>query len=131
MINTVKSNKGIKMVVPKKNELKPEIDVEDVSPLSELEEAILTLLINKELYGLQIIDGFEKASNGKRHLSIGSLYPTLHRLELKGYVFCKKNLKSSGRKSRRKYFTLSVSGTHKIMQAREFRSQLQIWQPST
>lgn len=121
------------MVAPEINELKPEIDVADTNPLSELEEAILTLLINKELYGLQIIDAFEEASNGKRHLSIGSLYPTLHRLELKGYVKSNsnKNLKSSGRKSRRKYFTLTVSGTQKIMQAREFRSELQIWQPST
>lgn len=121
------------MANPDENILKPEVDVENINPLSELEEAILTVLIGKELYGLQIIEAFEKASNGKRRLSIGSLYPTLHRLELKGYVKSdtNKHLKSDKGRARRKYFKLTMLGTRKIMLAREFRSELQVWQPST
>ena len=51
--------------------------------LSALEEDIMTVLDFHELYGLQIIKAIEEASGGKRRLGVGSLYPTLHRLEKK------------------------------------------------
>ena len=57
--------------------------------LSALEEDIMTVLDFHELYGLQIIKAIEEASGGKRRLGVGSVYPTLHRLEKKGFVTSK------------------------------------------
>ncbi|HEY9647351.1 MAG TPA: helix-turn-helix transcriptional regulator, partial [Chroococcidiopsis sp.] len=59
---------------------------DDDITLSKLEEELLSLLVGRELYGLQITQAFEQVSRGKRKLSIGTLYPTLSRLEEKGLV---------------------------------------------
>jgi len=43
-------------------------------------------LSGRELYGLEIITAVADASDGKRKIGFGSLYPTLHKLEKKGLV---------------------------------------------
>ena len=113
--------------------LKPEVNSQNTNPLSELEEGILTVLIGKELYGLQIVQAFEAASQGNRKLSIGSLYPTLHRLEQKGYVVSRMDAQPKSNKggARRKYFQITILGADKVLKARMFRSELQMWQPAT
>ena len=113
--------------------LEPEANPEYSSPLSELEEDILTVLLGKELYGLQIINAFEEASGGKRKLSVGSLYPTLHRLEQKRYIVSRmgEQPKSNKGGARRKYFKITMFGAQKVVEARKFRSELQMWQPTT
>lgn len=115
------------------DKLGPEANLQSSNPLSELEEDILTVLISKELYGLQIIQAFEEASQGKRKLSIGSLYTTMHRLEQKGYIISRmgEQPKSNKGGARRKYFNITMLGVQKVVQAREFRSELQMWQPTT
>lgn len=59
---------------------------EDEMTISKLEEELLTLLLGQERYGLEIIQAFEDVSGGKRKLSVGSLYPTLSRMEEKGLI---------------------------------------------
>jgi Transcriptional regulator PadR-like family len=50
--------------------------------LSALEENLLALLIGKELYGLAIIEALQEVIG--RSLSVGSLYPALHKMEKRG-----------------------------------------------
>ncbi|MCY7408430.1 MAG: PadR family transcriptional regulator, partial [Alkalinema sp. CAN_BIN05] len=57
-----------------------------ISNVSSKEELILLSLYRKELYGLQIPEAIQKASEGKTKLLIGTLYPVLHSLEKKQLV---------------------------------------------
>jgi DNA-binding PadR family transcriptional regulator len=52
--------------------------------LSQLELFLLSALVAKERYGLEIIEVIEDATGRKGILSLGSLYATLHRMEKKG-----------------------------------------------
>jgi DNA-binding PadR family transcriptional regulator len=81
--------------------------------LSALEEDIMTVLDFHELYGLQIIKAIEEASGGKRRLGVGSVYPTLHRLEKKGFVTSKWG---DDRPEER-------GGARKVLRNHSFRSQ--------
>ncbi|MGL4503559.1 MAG: PadR family transcriptional regulator, partial [Planktothrix sp.] len=56
------------------------------SKISALEEDILTILLVENLYGLRIRQALEQAYEGKRKVGEGTLYPTLHRMEDKGYI---------------------------------------------
>ena len=80
--------------------------------LSALEEDLLTALFSKELYGLQIINAINEASEGKRQIGFGSLYPTLHRMEKKGLVKARwgeqTDPESGG--ARRKYYQVTGLG---------------------
>lgn len=80
-----------------------------IPSLSALEEDILTVLLGQELYGLQICQAIEEASGGQQTLKVGSLYPSLHRLEKKRFVTSR--MGSSGIESRggnrRKYYKIT------------------------
>ena len=62
------------------------IATESLPQITSLEEDILTSLTYSSLYGLEICRAIEQASRGRQLLKIGSLYPSLHRLEKKGLV---------------------------------------------
>jgi PadR family transcriptional regulator, regulatory protein PadR len=100
--------------------------------LSKFEEEILSLLMGHELYGLQIIQAFEETSNGQRKVSIGSLYPTLSRLEEKGLVTSRMVDRPTDDKggARRKYFRITRRGASVLLEADEFRRRLGDWQPA-
>jgi PadR family transcriptional regulator PadR len=59
---------------------------DDPLDLTPTEEIVLYAVRDRERYGLEIIDAITKASNGKRNIGFSSLYPTLKRLEEKGFV---------------------------------------------
>lgn len=107
--------------------------------LSELEESVLTVLSTNELYGLQIIEAFESASEGKRKLSIGTLYPLLHRLENRGLIASRMEEPNEFSKTkggaRRKYFKNTRKGIRILVedqkQREEFLDRLHNWQPAT
>lgn len=105
---------------------------EDDVSLSKFEEEILNLLMGHELYGLQIIRAFDEASGGKRKISIGSLYPTLSRLEEKGLVTSRMVDRPSDDKggARRKYFRITRRGAAVLLDAEDFRKKLGDWQPA-
>ena len=96
------------------------------------EELVLLCLENRELYGLQITQAIEEASNGTKKIRIGSLYPTLHKLEKKGLVQSRwgddKPEERSG--ARRRYYTLTSLGKATVTAIHEFRNNLLNWQPT-
>ena len=100
----------------------------DFKALSALEEDLLTVLLGRELYGLQIIKVVNEASNGRREISFGSLYPTLHSLEKKGLVKTRwgdEDSESGG--GRRKYYQLTNPGEKILRNTQHYRSQLAFW----
>jgi DNA-binding PadR family transcriptional regulator len=101
--------------------------------ISKFEEEILSLLVGQELYGLQIIQAFENASGGKRKVSIGSLYPTLSRLEEKGFITSRMADRPTDDKggARRKYFKITRRGVFALTEAEQFRQRLSSWQVAT
>lgn len=105
---------------------------DDEMTISKLEEELLSVLVGRELYGLQIIQAFEQVSGGKRKLSVGSLYPTLSRMEEKGLITSHMEDRPSDDKggARRKYFRITRLGTRVLTRAEQFREELSRWQPA-
>jgi PadR family transcriptional regulator PadR len=101
--------------------------------ITKLEEEILSLLIGQERFGLEIIQAFGDISKGRRKLSIGSLYPTLSRLEEKGFVTSRMVDRPPDDKggARRKYFKITHRGMMVLAEAEQFRRRLSEWQPAT
>ena len=100
--------------------------------LSALEEDLLTALFSKELYGLQVMNAINDASEGKRQIGFGSLYPTLHRMEKKGLVKARwgeqTDPESGG--ARRKYYQVTGLGEQILQETQEYRAQLAGWKPA-
>lgn len=103
-----------------------------IPSLSALEEDILTVLLGQELYGLQICQAIEEASGGQQTLKVGSLYPSLHRLEKKRFVTSR--MGSSGIESRggnrRKYYKITGLGATALTQKQQTRQRLSTWNPA-
>ncbi|MEM6424227.1 MAG: PadR family transcriptional regulator [Cyanobacteria bacterium P01_D01_bin.128] len=103
--------------------------------LSALEEDILTVLLGRPLYGLLISRAIAEASNGIRQIGVGSLYPTLRRLEKKGFVSSywegdedrEQGEKRGG--ARRRYYKISPTGSKVLLENRTVRENLLDWQP--
>lgn len=101
--------------------------------LSSLEEDLLTVLLGQELYGLQISEAISEASLGARNISVGSLYPTLRRLEEKGFVTSRWDTNDSGNErggARRRYYRISPEGSKVLSENRTIRDNLLRWQPT-
>lgn len=105
---------------------------EDELPrLASLEEDVMTVLLsNPELYGLQILQALNEASTVGR-IGFGSLYPTLHRLDKKGYLSARWGEESDGESggARRKYYRITGLGEQVLKATYLRRHQLQTWQP--
>ena len=69
---------------------------------------ILSILLNEENYGYQIIQSVKRISGGKLEWSDGMLYPVLHRLEKDGFIRSKWKISEEGR--RRKYYSITDLG---------------------
>lgn len=91
--------------------------------MSALEEDILTGLIGRELYGLEILDQLNLGRPSE--LMFSSLYPALNRLEKKGYVSWKwgDEHDSSGG-ARRKYYKVNGVGANALRKVQEYRLAL-------
>ena len=88
-------------------------------------------LSNKELYGLQIPQAMQQASEGQRTLGIGSLYPTLHKLEKKGLVksYWGDDRPTERGGARRRYYKLTREGIATLEAIQSFRDNLLAWKP--
>lgn len=94
--------------------------------VSELEESILTMLLGRQMYGLEMSKEFERLSGGRRKVGPGTLYPALARLEDRGYLestIIKRPQDSKGG-ARRKYFKITKKGAIAIADAELFRQRL-------
>ena len=104
-------------------------DMENLPSVSALEEDILTALFSHPLYGLQICDAIDQSSTGQHMMKIGSLYPSLHRLEKKGFVtsrMAETETKTRGG-NRRKYYKITMKGATALSQKQEMRRRLADW----
>ncbi len=98
----------------------------DFLTLSALEQDLLTLLSVRPLYGLEFVEAIKVASEGRRILQVGSLYPTLHRLERDEMVVGHwSDSTSSGAK--RKYYTITILGRQIVEGTATFRQNLIEW----
>jgi DNA-binding PadR family transcriptional regulator len=96
----------------------------EMEQLSQLEEHILISLASKERYGLEIIEVLEKNSDGQFSPSIGTLYPTLQRLELKNCVTSRMEAAAGESRARRKYFRITQNGLRQLTNMDRLRSDL-------
>jgi transcriptional regulator len=60
------------------------------------------------LHGYAIAERIEQASGGKLHLNMGTLYPSLMRLEQRGFVQGEWGVTSNNRKAR--YYRITAAG---------------------
>lgn len=100
--------------------------------ISHVEEGILTVLDGYELYGLQIIDAVEEGSGGKLKLGFGTVYPTLRRLERKGFVQARwgEDTPEERGGARRRYYKVTPKGAKILRELQQMRVSLVMWKPS-
>jgi DNA-binding PadR family transcriptional regulator len=85
---------------------------------------VLTLLAEREMYGLEIMRELEQRSQGFFSMSAALLYPALHQMEKEGWV--KGRWVKPASQRRRKYYTLTARGRSALAQsAAEWRTFVQ------
>ncbi len=75
---------------------------------STIEMMVLGLLMERTMYGYEIIQIVNDRTNGEFAWKEGTLYPVLHRLEGKGYLATDWQTGPTGKK--RKYYKLTTKG---------------------
>ena len=80
---------------------------------------ILSILLDGENYGYNIIQRVKEASGGSLEWSDGMLYPVLQRLEKEGFVSSRWVVSDEGRY--RKYYTVTEAGR------RELEAEMSQW----
>lgn len=73
---------------------------------------ILSILLNGENYGYQIIQSVKRISGGQLEWSDGMLYPVLHRLEKDSFIRSQWTISEEGR--RRKYYSITDLGRNEL-----------------
>jgi PadR family transcriptional regulator, regulatory protein PadR len=98
-------------------------DDADTMRLSAIEEDILTVLLGKEFYGLEILD---LLNPGRLiQLSFGSLYPALNRLERKGFINWRwGDVQDGSGGARRKYYAVTGLGKRVLGDVQNYRIDL-------
>ncbi len=91
--------------------------------LSAIDEDILTVLLERELYGLEILTCLNEPRPSK--MSFGSLYPALDRLEKKGYISWRWGKEQEGTGgARRKYYKVTGLGGSALNEVQQYRKAL-------
>ncbi len=92
--------------------------------LSSIDEDILTVLLGRELYGLEILDYINPNRPGIP-LTYGSIYPALNRLEKKGLIESRWGDEAKGSSgARRKYYKVTGLGASSLSDVQEYRQFL-------
>jgi DNA-binding PadR family transcriptional regulator len=91
---------------------------------SQLEECILIALVGQERYGLEIIEILDRNSEGRLVPSIGTLYPTLQRLEQKNCLTSRMEATGGKGRARRKYFRITQIGHQHLAELERLRSDI-------
>lgn len=91
--------------------------------LSNTQELIMSVIEFRQLYGLEISKSISKATDGKRKIPVGSLYPILKRLEAKGFVKSEWGETTEAREgARRRYYSLTGAGSSALAETRAIRA---------
>ncbi|MBK4729825.1 helix-turn-helix transcriptional regulator [Oxynema sp. CENA135] len=105
---------------------------DDPLNLTLTEEAILNALMFRERYGLEIMNAIAQASHGDRTIGFSSLYPTLRKLEKRGFVTSRwgdeRPDETTG--ARRRYYKITGSGIRAIEKKQTFLKTLQDLNPA-
>jgi PadR family transcriptional regulator, regulatory protein PadR len=96
----------------------------ELDKLPQMEELILRAIAGRELYGLEIVSAFLECLDYE--LSVGTLYPTLDRLEKKGLIAQWWGDEEDG-SARRKYSRLTPLGENALRIIDERLSRLKVW----
>jgi len=107
-------------------------DKDDTLELTLIEEAILNAVIFRERYGLEIMNAIAQASNGERTIGFSSLYPTLRKLEKRGFVTSRwgDETPEETTGARRRYYKITGSGLQALEKKQQFLNALQKLQPA-
>lgn len=91
--------------------------------LTAIDEDVLTVLLARELYGLEILDRLNP--DRPIPLSFGSLYPALNRLDKKGLITWRwgDEMEESGG-ARRKYYKITGLGARSLQAVQTYRNLL-------
>ncbi|MDJ0742189.1 MAG: PadR family transcriptional regulator [Xenococcaceae cyanobacterium MO_167.B27] len=105
---------------------------DDPLDLTLNEEAILHTLIFRERYGLEIMNAIAEASKGKKTIGFSSLYPTLRKLEKRGFVTSRwgDETPEETTGARRRYYKITGNGLQAVENKQQFLATLQHLQPS-
>ncbi|MFZ4453946.1 PadR family transcriptional regulator [Salibacterium aidingense] len=76
---------------------------------------LLSLIANRDLYGYEMTKKLKELSNEAYHMSEGTLYPALKRMERKGWV---EAYWSAPEGARRKYYTITEDGAKELERKR-------------
>ena len=100
--------------------------------ISPTEEILLTALFGQELYGVQIPQAIAEVSDGTRKMGVGTLYPTLHKLEKKGLIASRWGDETREERggARRRYYQLTGEGVAALEEIQSFRAGLLAWKPT-
>jgi len=112
---------------------KEDFNFNELPKISPTEELILLVLYNHECYGLQIIKAIEQATQGQKKLNVGSLYPTLDKLEKKSLItsyWGDERQKERGG-ARRRYYQITEKGRAVCKAQQVLRNQLREWEPAS
>ena len=91
--------------------------------LSAIDEDVLTVLLGRELYGLEILDQLNP--DRPVPLSFGSLYPALNRLVKRGLVSWRWGDEQEGSGgARRKYYKVTGLGARTLSAQQAYRALL-------
>lgn len=91
--------------------------------LSAIDEDILTVLLGRELYGLEVLDQLNP--DRPIQLSFGSLYPALNRLEKKGLISWRwGDAQEESGGARRKYYKVTGLGAGVLRDVQQYRALL-------
>jgi PadR family transcriptional regulator, regulatory protein PadR len=93
--------------------------------LSALEEDILTLSLGQRIYGLDILERLNQArqKQGINGLGVGSLYPTLKRMETAGLIKGEWG-EEVAVSTRRRYYRVTAEGEIAISRTQAYRRLL-------
>ncbi|MBF2002840.1 MAG: helix-turn-helix transcriptional regulator [Synechococcales cyanobacterium M58_A2018_015] len=99
--------------------------------LTLIEEAILNALMFRERYGLEIMHAIAQASKGERTIGFSSLYPTLRKLERRGFVTSRwgEEAPEATTGARRRYYKITGFGLQAIEKKQQFLTALQHLRP--
>ena len=92
--------------------------------LSSIDEDILTVLLGRELYGLEMLKYLNPDRPGLP-LTYGSIYPALNRLEKKGLVESKWGDETTSG-ARRKYYKITGLGSTTLSNVQDYRRSLAV-----
>ncbi len=78
---------------------------------------ILGLIENRDMYGYEMIEELRSRSDDTFDLKAGTLYPILHGLEEKEFIFSYEKQSENGRK--RKYYSITKNGKKLLKDKKE------------